>query len=95
MWLIKDSCWMMGFRDLAVCVMVPTISVALFLCWKTRRHINRFLPNLAIFFWIDANALWMLDDFFEFDYTSFAILFFCLGLLTISFFYLRRVFSSR
>jgi hypothetical protein len=36
--------------------------------WKNRHIKSELAHNLAIVFWISANAYWMISEFFHFDY---------------------------
>jgi hypothetical protein len=90
LWLVKDTCWMLEFKLLGTIMIVPTLFVSLLLAWKTRHH-EEFPINLAICFWITANAYWMCSEFFGFvQYKNYAGFPFTLGILTVSWFYLKR-----
>ena len=66
-WLMKDISWCMLWRTLGIVMIVPTLGAAIFITWRAR-HIKADLAhNLAVVFWITANAWWMLAEFFEFD----------------------------
>ncbi|MFL5730191.1 MAG: hypothetical protein ACJ75J_11955 [Cytophagaceae bacterium] len=62
LWLIKDTCWMMEWKTLGITMITPTIAVALLITYKTR-NVAEFYINLAISFWISANAYWMCCEF--------------------------------
>lgn len=64
LWLIKDTCWMLQWKYLGAFMIAPTLSVAIFLAWKCRYNKLMLFPNIAICFWIVANSMWMLDEFF-------------------------------
>ena len=64
-WLVKDSCWALGFKTLGVSMIFPTLGLALVIAWKTRKNMSELLPNIAIALWITANSIWMCDEFFE------------------------------
>jgi uncharacterized membrane protein len=66
-WLIKDISWCMLWRALGVFMIVPTLGVAIFITWRARANRIDLAHNLAVVFWISANAWWMLAEFFEFD----------------------------
>jgi hypothetical protein len=68
-WLMKDISWCMMWRALGIFMIVPTLGVAIFITWRTRGMKSEFAHNLAVVFWITANAWWMLTEFFEFDET--------------------------
>ena len=44
LWLIKDTCWMMEFKVLGVCMIAPTLIVALILLINLS-SINIFLSD--------------------------------------------------
>ena len=66
-WLLKDISWCMIWRELGIAMIVPTLSVAIWIAWRTRNIKSELAHNLAIVFWISANAYWMISEFFYFD----------------------------
>ena len=66
-WLLKDISWCMIWRELGIAMIVPTLSVAVWIAWRTRSIKSELAHNLAVVFWISANAYWMISEFFEFD----------------------------
>jgi hypothetical protein len=87
-WLIKDSCWMMEWKWLGALMILPTVSLALYLVFKTTGTRDIFI-NIAIFFWISANSFWMLMEFFnDNQYKNFAAIPFALGFCFVAIFYL-------
>lgn len=66
-WLMKDISWCMMWRALGVFMIVPTLGAAIFITWRARRIKADLAHNLAVVFWITANAWWMIAEFFEFD----------------------------
>jgi hypothetical protein len=62
-WLFKDLSWAMLWKPLGIAMIFPTISVALLITWQTRKIKAELFHNLAIVFWICANAMWMLLEF--------------------------------
>ena len=89
LWLMKDTCWMLEWKILGTAMIAPTLGVAVYLAVRSRlEHV--FWVNLAICFWITANAYWMVCEFVERDeYKNFAGLPFALGLIAITVFYLK------
>jgi len=88
-WLIKDSCWVLELKWMGLIMILPTVSLAIFLVYKTLKT-NDFYINTAIFFWISANSYWMLMEFFNDDrYKSFAIIPFALGIIFVALFYVK------
>ena len=66
-WLMKDISWCMIWKVLGIVMIVPTLSVAIFIAWRTSKIKSELAHNLAIVFWISANAYWMISEFFGFD----------------------------
>jgi len=65
LWLLKDLSWLMGWKSLGVFMILPTVSFAIFIAWNTRLSQLYFWPNVAVVFWISANAFWMCCEFFS------------------------------
>lgn len=66
-WLFKDVSWCMIWKVLGLAMIVPTLSIAIIIAWRTRDIKSELSHNLAITFWITANAYWMISEFFHFD----------------------------
>ena len=66
-WLMKDISWCMIWKELGITMIVPTLSVAIWIAWKNRHIPSELAHNLAIVFWISANAYWMISEFYYFD----------------------------
>ena len=66
-WLMKDISWCMLWRALGIFMIVPTLGAAILITWRARANRTDFAHNLAVVFWISANAWWMIAEFFEFD----------------------------
>lgn len=89
-WLIKDSCWMMEYKIPATLMIVPTIGLAMMIVYHTWKSIDVFI-NMAILFWICANSIWMLFEFFErTELKPFAAIPFVLGFVFVGIFYYKR-----
>lgn len=84
LWLMKDTCWLLEFKIGGIIMIVPTLSLAYYLAWKTRHNMSLFLPNLSVCFWIMANVAWMLGEFFDFNHIPYALTSFSLGIVAIS-----------
>jgi prepilin signal peptidase PulO-like enzyme (type II secretory pathway) len=89
-WLLKDLCWVMLWRPLGLVMIVPTIGAALLITWQTRHIKSELLHNLAVVFWIFANAYWMITEFFSNDdnLRYYAVIPFSLGILVIAYYYI-------
>jgi len=67
----------------------PTLFVALYITWITRHDRTDLFHNIAITFWICANATWMTGEFYVNDHLRpFAMAFFILGLATLAIYYI-------
>ena len=96
-WLIKDLCWVMLWKPLGVIMIIPTIGAALLITWQTRQIKSELLHNVAVVFWITANAYWMLAEFYSNDDSLryYAVIPFSLGLITIVYYYFGLMFGKR
>jgi hypothetical protein len=90
LWLIKDTCWVMVYRPGGVVMIAPTLGMACYILWKTRKVRSEFFHNLAVCFWISANSVWMIGEFFEWDKHTkpVAVGIFLAGLATLLFYYI-------
>lgn len=89
-WLIKDTCWMMEWKELGIAMIIPTIAIALYLVIKTNQE-NEFFINLAILCWIIANSYWMSCEFFgHVELKNYAAIPFCIGFICTSIFYWKE-----
>jgi hypothetical protein len=89
LWLIKDACWALVYKPLGVAMILPTVSLAVWITWKTRKHPEEFLPALSVSCWIVANSIWMCDEFFKLDILYLSICFFALGFVVITLWLIR------
>ena len=81
---------MLEWKVLGTAMIAPTIGVAIYLAARSAGR-AAFWINLAICFWITANAYWMVCEFVELDeYKNFAGIPFALGFLSVLVFYTRR-----
>ena len=94
LWLMKDTCWLLQWKILGVTMIVPTLGVAIaiaFMNWKNKE--DTFWINLAICFWITANAFWMCCEFFSHEeFKMYAGFPFALGFVSVGWFYGKRFF---
>jgi hypothetical protein len=89
LWLVKDSCWMLELKILGSIMILPTLSVAVWITWMTRTGKEVFI-NLAVFFWILANSFWMIMEFFyKESYKIYAAFPFSLGFVCVFIYYFR------
>ena len=69
-------------------MILPTILVAVYLTYRSKHLLSELLHNLAIVFWISANSVWMIGEFYFNDSTRpIAQLFFVLGFIVIGYHY--------
>lgn len=66
-WLFKDISWCMIWKTLGIMMIIPTLSIAVFIAFRTRDIKSEFAHNLAVIFWISANSYWMISEFWGFD----------------------------
>ncbi len=88
-WLLKDLSWAMLWKPLGLLMIVPTIGAALLITWQTRHIKSEFLHNLAVVFWIIANAYWMITEFYSHNDSLryYTIIPFSIGIVIISYYY--------
>jgi hypothetical protein len=96
-WLLKDISWCMIWRELGVFMIIPTLSVAIYIAYRTRHIKSELAHNLAVAFWISANSYWMISEFYGFDTVPvaagiegkyLAMIFFLIGVLILTWYYL-------
>jgi len=88
LWLIKDTCWALVWRPGGLFMIFPTVSVALYLTWKSRGNRSELFHNMAVCMWILANSVWMTGEFLNREFRGIAVGFFSTGLLLLAFYYL-------
>jgi len=88
LWLIKDSCWVSGTRWLGMLMILPTLLVAIDIAWKSRHDPHDLWTNIAVCWWIVANATWMTGEFYAGDtWRPYAEISFGLGLASLALYY--------
>ena len=96
-WLFKDISWCMIWRPLGIAMIFPTLIIAIVISFRTRQYVSEVCHNVAIVFWITANAYWMISEFFHFDtaivygditYKYLAIIPFSIGIIILTYYYL-------
>ena len=88
LWLIKDTCWALEFKIGGVVMIAPTLGMAIYLLWRSRRSKPEFFHNIAIVLWIMANSIWMIGEFNEQDWRQYAVVLFGAGLGVLVLYYL-------
>jgi hypothetical protein len=89
-WLVKDLCWCLFIKWLGIAMILPTLSIAIYIAWRSRHIMAELTHNLAISLWIVANSMWMIAEFFKADeqVRPYCIIPFSLGLLILFYYYL-------
>ena len=89
LWLIKDTCWVMGWSIGGMLMIMPTLFVAIHITWRARKDLADLFHNVAVCCWISANAIWMTGEFFFQDgLRNYAMIFFSMGLVVVAIFYI-------
>jgi hypothetical protein len=95
-WLLKDISWCMVWRPLGIAMIFPTLIIAIIIAVRNREYMSELCHNIAIVFWISANAYWMISEFLGFDahvvtgsitFKHLAIIPFCIGLFCLIYYY--------
>jgi hypothetical protein len=93
-WLIKDLSWVMLWKPLGLLMIIPTVGFAIWFCIKTF-SINEFYVYLATLFWILANGIWMVLEFYSLEqYKFISAIIFIFGLISVVV-YLLKEFSVK
>jgi hypothetical protein len=88
LWLLKDVSWVSDWKLLGLFMIIPTLVVALKICWDTRHQTADLVHNLAVALWICANTTWMIGEFYYNDGTrDLAKVFFYSGMAVITSYY--------
>ena len=93
-WLIKDSCWMLQFKWLGIIMVIPTLTIAAFIVFISRKSHDVFI-NLAVLSWICANSFWMYVEFFTSGELKYwASIPFSLGFIFVGIYYYKTLISN-
>ncbi|WP_295199949.1 hypothetical protein [Sediminibacterium sp.] len=96
-WLFKDVAWCLGLKVLGITMIVPTLTIALIISWRTRNMMSELCHNIAIAVWISANSYWMISEFLGFadrivwegfTFKQLALIPFGMGVLILAFYYI-------
>ena len=96
-WLLKDISWCMIWKPIGIAMIFPTLIIGIIISFRTRKYVSEVYHNLAVVFWITANAYWMVSEFYAFDemivygditYKYLAIIPFSIGILILAYYYL-------
>lgn len=95
LWLIKDLCWCMLWKPLALFMIIPTFIFAIYITYNSRVHKAELYHNIAVLMWIMANSTWMIGEFYFKDgLKTPAFLFFMTGLIVVAYFYFSKLIRS-
>ena len=87
-WLIKDFAWISNYKILGLVMALPTVLLSFWLTWKCRENRADLFHNTAVAFWIIANAIWMVGEFYFEDTKRYvAMPFFFVGLAFVAWYY--------
>ncbi len=78
----------MLFRPMGIAMVGPTIGIACYMLWKSRRQRTELFHNIAVCLWIAANSLWMIGEFFNMELRQYAVILFAIGLAVLAVYYL-------
>lgn len=96
LWLIKDLCWCMLWKPLALFMIIPTFIFAIYITYESRKNKTDLFHNIAVMMWILANSTWMIGEFFFKDgLKPGAFMFFMIGLVLIGYFYIQKIMHSK
>ena len=87
MWLIKDTCWALVWKPGAIAMIIPTVSVAIYLLYRSKRNKTELYHNAAVCMWIIANSTWMLGEFMNKELRPVAVVLFGIGLGILAIYY--------
>jgi len=77
-------------------MITPTILLAIYITWIHRSEKTELLHNLAVVFWICANSVWMIGEFYYDDTTrKYALFFFIAGLGTAGYYYFSELLLKK
>lgn len=69
-------------------MIVPTVSVAIYLLVKSRHRRTELYHNAAVVMWIAANSTWMTGEFFNKDLRPTAVVLFGVGICILLVYYI-------
>lgn len=88
LWLVKDTCWALEYKMGGMVMIAPTVGMAIYLLWRSRRSTTEFFHNIAVVLWILANSIWMIGEFIEQDWRPYSVVLFAAGLSVLALYYL-------
>jgi hypothetical protein len=95
LWLIKDTCWALVWKPGGLFMIIPTLSVAIYILVKSKKHRAEFFHNAAVVLWISANSVWMIGEFYSRETRPAAVIIFLCGLGLLIVYYLFYFTTDR
>jgi hypothetical protein len=75
-------------------MIIPTLSLAIYITAINRFDKAELAHNLAVCFWISANSVWMIGEFYyEDSFRNYAIIFFLAGLAMMLGYYIPLIYN--
>jgi hypothetical protein len=94
LWLLKDLCWVTMSKPFGIFMIVPTLALAIRITYIHRADKSELAHNLAVCFWIGANSVWMIGEFFYEDtWRGVATWFFVMGLSIMLLYYIPILYK--
>jgi hypothetical protein len=87
----------MIWKELGNIIIIPTLSVSIYISYSTRKLSSDLAHNLAVEFWISAKRYWIISEIFGYDETriwsgyegkQIAMIPFLIGLVILAWYYL-------
>jgi hypothetical protein len=96
-WLGKDISWCLEWKIFGLIMIAPTLSLAILITYITRHTKREKFHNIAVCFWIAANSIWMIGEFYghEQAFRADAKYLFLTGILFIFWHYISDFFIKR
>lgn len=101
-WLIKDLCWCLTYKSIGILLIIPTISIAIFILYKSYNIVSDFVHNFSVLCWITANSIWMITEFYNMETNFFhthiigkylASFFFITGIVVLTIYYTSLTYN--
>lgn len=68
-------------------MIAPTVTIAFYLMYRSRKIRSELYHNVAVCMWIMANSTWMMGEFMDKDLRGVAVVLFVIGLITLGVYY--------
>lgn len=95
LWLLKDICWCLTWKNMGMFMILPTIFMAIYITWLSRKLWAELIHNWAVLCWITANGCWMTGEFYGMEemFKPIALVFFGIGISILTIFYIEKIFK--